>query len=256
MTTPELAVRVDNVHVHYEVFADRQQKFAESARRGFRTPKRVSQRVRALEGVSLDLFPGDSLGLIGHNGSGKSTLLQVIAGLLPPSAGRVLVSAQPQILGVQAAVNPLISGRRNIEMCGLALGLSKREVIDLVPSIIEFTELQEFIDLPVQTYSAGMKQRLSFAISTVTKPEILLIDEALAVGDARFVAKSLDRLREIRSNAGVVVLASHSLVEISSSCNRVLWLHEGEVQALGDPDAVIAAYEADERTVMRKVEDV
>lgn len=250
-----IAVQVDRVHVHYEVLAANRERVLESARRGFKRQKRVSQRVRALEGISFELRQGDSLGLVGHNGSGKTTLMQVIAGLIAPSAGSVLVSAQPQILGVQAALNELISGRLNIEMCGLALGFTRREIEVLVPSIIDFTDLQEFIDLPVQTYSAGMKQRLSFAISTVTRPEILLIDEALAVGDARFIEKSLARLREIRSQAGVVILATHALDEIRASCNKVLWIHEGETQLFGEPDEVLAAYEIDDRPVRRKIEN-
>jgi len=252
----EQAIIVDNVHVHYEVLAENRERFLESARRGFRRHRRTHQRVRALEGVSFELSRGDSLGLIGHNGSGKTTLLQVVAGLIAPSAGTVLVSAQPQILGIQAALNDLISGRRNIEMCGLALGFTRKEIDTLVPSIVDFTELQDFIDLPVQTYSAGMRQRLSFAISTVTKPEILLIDEALAVGDARFVEKSLERLREIRNEAGVVILATHSLGEIEISCNKALWLHEGKTAAFGEPADVIAAYADDDRLVSRTVEDM
>lgn len=251
----QLAISVRDVHVHYEVLSQHRQKFLEGARNGFSGRRRKVRRVRALDDISFDLFEGDSLGLIGHNGSGKTTLLQVVAGLVAPSAGSVLVSAQPQILGVQAALNELVSGRSNIEMCGLALGLSKREVKRLMPSIVDFTELEDFIDLPVQTYSAGMKQRLSFAISTVSRPDILLVDEALAVGDSRFVEKSLARLRTIRDSAGVVMLATHSLNEIRSTCNKALWLHEGQLQDFGDPDEVIASYESDERQVHRKVED-
>lgn len=246
------AIVVNDLHIHYEVLTDRRDRFLDVARRGFSF--RRSRQVRALTGVSFDLLAGESLGVIGHNGAGKTTLLQAIAGLIAPSAGSVLVSAQPQILGVQAALSPLSSGRRNIELGCLALGLSQSETKSITPEIIDFTQLGDFIDMPVHTYSAGMAQRLSFAISTVNRPEILLIDEALAVGDQFFRKRSLTRLRALRDTAGAVVLASHTLQEVRENCTKALWLHEGHMEMFGDPDEVVDAYEADTRQINRKVE--
>lgn len=248
---PELSIRVQDVHVHYEVLARRNESFGDLATSGFR--RRAMHRVRALEGISFDLARGDALGVVGHNGAGKTTLLQVIAGLLRPSKGEVLVSNQPQLLGVQAALNPRITGRLNVELGCRALGMETDEIATLTPEIIEFAGLSEFIDLPVNTYSTGMRARLGFAISTVSKPEILLIDEALAVGDKDFRERSLARLRGLRKAAGVVVLVSHGLGEIGNSCNKVLWLHEGTMKMFGATDEVLAAYEAGALAVERKV---
>lgn len=237
--------------MHYEVLADRNEQITSAAGNGFR--RRVRYSVKALEGVSFELRKGDALGLIGHNGAGKTTLLQVIGGLLQPSSGKVLVSHQPQLLGVAAALNPRISGRLNVELGCLALGMTRPEIAEATPEIIEFTDLAEFIDLPVNTYSAGMRARLSFAISTVSRPEILLIDEALAVGDKDFKARSLGRLRDLRDGAGVVVMASHALGEVARSCNRVVWLHEGQIRMAGSPDDVLTAYREEIAPVHRKV---
>jgi len=248
----DIAIKLDNVHVHYEVLAERNERIALAAGNRFR--RRVNYTVRALEGISLELYRGDALGLIGHNGAGKTTILQVIGGLLQPSRGSVLVAHQPQLLGVAAALNPRISGRLNIQLGCLALGMTKAEVAALTPDIIDFTGIDEFIELPVETYSAGMSQRLSFAISTVSRPEILLIDEALAVGDEDFKVRSLARLRELRSEAGVVVLATHSLAEVAQSCNKVLWIHEGLTQMFGPPETVLPAYQAGTLPVRRKIE--
>lgn len=244
---------VDGLHVHYGVYQDHRERLVEMVTRGFRSQRRVLRRVRALQGIDFELRQGDALGVIGHNGAGKSTLLRTLAGLLPPSAGTVLVSDQPNILGVSAALNYYISGRRNIEVCGLALGLSRSEVDRQVPEILEFAELGDFADLPVHTYSAGMQSRLSFAVSTLSQPKILLIDEALAVGDAQFVEKSLNRLRSVRERAGVIVMATHSMPEVLATCNKALWLHEGHQEALGHPEEVVAAYLADERVPTRSL---
>ena len=246
MTTADVAVSVQDLHIHYQVMA----RSGESLRVALQSRLRPRRppTVVALSDVSLELRAGDSLGVIGHNGAGKTTLLHAIAGVLSPSQGSVLVRHQPQMLGVQAALDPRLSGRRNIELGGLALGLGFDEISELLPSIIDFTELEEFIDLPVSAYSAGMRVRLGFAISTVARPEILLIDEALAVGDKDFREKSIDRLRQLRAWAGVVVLASHALVEVERVCNKVVWLNRGRIEQFGDPTDVLDAYRASRRS--------
>lgn len=248
----ELAVRLSDVHLHYEVLAKRNERFAEHVMSGF--PRKTVHHVRALEGITFDLVRGDALGVVGHNGAGKSTLLQVIAGLLQPSKGTVLVSDQPQLLGVQAALNPRITGRLNIELGCRALGMGTADIEEVTPGIIDFADLAEFIDLPVNTYSTGMRARLGFAISTVSRPEILLIDEALAVGDKDFRARSVERLHALRGDAGVVVLVSHGLGAIANSCNKVLWLHEGTMHRFGGTTEVIDEYRESTSPVNRKVQ--
>lgn len=245
------AVHVAGLHLSYQVFGDRNDSLFTTLTRGFRS--REAKHVDALVDVSFSLQRGDSLGLIGHNGAGKSTLLQSIAGFIRPSKGAVLVSSQPQLLGVQAALNANLSGRRNIELGCLALGMERSTLRELIPTIADYTELGDFIELPVKTYSSGMRQRLGFAISTAQTPEILLIDEALAVGDKAFRAKSVERLQSIRKEAGVVILASHSMPEIVRACNKGLWLHNGEVAGFGDTDTVVAAYKKSEKVVKREV---
>jgi len=218
--------------------------------------RRLRRRVEvhALKGVDLRLNDGDSLGLIGHNGSGKSTLLQVIAGLLNPTKGEVLARATPRLLGVNAALNNRLTGRQNIEIGCLALGVPRSEIERVAADVAAFAELGDFLDLPVLSYSSGMRQRLAFSISAIVEPEIVLVDEALAVGDRAFKVKCLARLREIRSAAGVVIIATHALNEIQETCNRAIWLHGGEVVLDGEPETVIDAYEHSKRAVNRSLD--
>lgn len=185
---------------------------------------------------------GEAIGLIGRNGSGKSTLMQAMAGLLPVTQGAVYASSQPALLGVGAALQPNNSGRRNILLGGLALGLTKAEVEERTDEIIEFAGLEEFIDLPLKTYSSGMKARLLFSISTSARPEILLIDEALAVGDEVFRKRSQKRIDELIQRAGTIFIVSHSLEEIVRNCTRALWLEKGNVRIDGTPKDVVNAY--------------
>lgn len=224
---PDLAVSVNDVSVTFEAMADRQRRSKLDIGRLIRS--REARHVQALRGVSLELRTGDALGLVGHNGAGKSTLMHTIAGFIQPSSGEVLVRSQPQMLGVQATLNQRLSGRANIEMGLLALGAHPDRLPDLTEEIISVSNLGAFIDLPIKSYSTGMRLRLGFAISTVRTPDILIIDEALAVGDKVFKKQSHARLDEIRENAGVVILASHSLPEIRRTCNRVLWLDAGKI---------------------------
>jgi len=234
----DLAVRVSDVHVTFEALADRYN----AGRRALSLKSREIRHIPALQGVSLDLHTGDALGLIGHNGAGKSTLMHALAGFIQPSRGEVLVRSQPLMLGVNATLNQHLSGHRNISLGLLALGVPRAELPELATDVAESTKLGSFLDLPVKSYSTGMRLRLSFAISTIRAPDILLIDEALAVGDKQFKEQSLRRLNEIRDDAGVVIVASHSLNEIKRTCNRVLWLEGGRVVRLGPTAEVLPDY--------------
>jgi teichoic acid transport system ATP-binding protein len=169
--------------------------------------------------------------------------MRAMTGLTPPASGAVFASSRPNLLGVGAALIPTLSGERNIILGGLALGLGRKELDRLSEEIVEFAELQEFIDLPMRTYSSGMQARLKFAIATIKQHEILIVDEALSVGDRGFRAKSENRIREIRDNAGTVFLVSHSMMSIRDTCTRTIWLNRGELMMDGPTDEVVSAYE-------------
>lgn len=236
----DATVVTDDVHVTYRVYEDRRPRLREIVSNYGRRP--AYREINAVRGVNLIARQGEAIGLIGRNGSGKSTLLQAIAGLLPATKGSVYATSQPSLLGVSAALQPNVSGRRNILLGGLALGLTRDEIDERLDEVIEFTGLQDFIDLPIRTYSSGMRARLHFAIATSVEPEILLIDEALSVGDETFRRASTRRIGELRQQAGTIFLVSHSLESIRDMCSRCLWLDEGQLRADGDPADVIAEY--------------
>lgn len=198
--------------------------------------------VKAVKGVSFTAHHGESIGVIGTNGSGKSTLLKAIAGLLAPSQGEIYVSGIPSLLGVSAVLMKDLTGERNIMIGGLALGLTRKEVEERFDEIVDFSGLGDAIYLPMKTYSAGMGARLRFAISTAATPDVLMIDEALATGDAGFRERSRQRIDEIREHAGTVFIVAHSLATIKAMCTRVIWMDQGIIRMDGDPDEVTAAY--------------
>ncbi len=234
-------VIVDDVHVKYRVFAG-----GGAINRNVRSTRRVTRLrvVHALKGISFVAYENESIGVIGSNGSGKSTLMRAMVGLTPPESGAVYAASRPNMLGVGAALLPDLSGERNIVLGGLALGFQKSEIAQLRDKIVDFSELQDFIDLPMRTYSSGMQARLKFAIAASQQHDILIVDEALAVGDARFRLRSEARIREIRDNAGTVFLVSHSMGSIRDTCDRVIWLNKGELVMDGPTDEVVSAYEA------------
>lgn len=231
-----------NVHLTYRVYEDeRRPTMRRFVVRRFRP--REYRAVRAVRGISLTLQEGEALGIIGRNGSGKSTLLRVLAGLLPPTDGVVFARSTPVLLGVGAVLHPELSGRRNIYLGCTALGMDRAEVDLRYEEIVDFAGIGEFIDMPLRTYSSGMKARLQFSIASVLTPDVLLIDEALAVGDEEFKQKSEARVREMLAEAGSVILVSHSMRSIRDMCGRALWMDRGEVVADGPVEEVIARYE-------------
>lgn len=248
---------VDDVSVTFEVYEDVRPRLRELVARGFR--RRAVRHVEAVKHVSLELYPGDALGVIGRNGSGKSTLLRAMAGLIPPTTGSVYAQAVPVLLGVGAALNQQLSGRSNILLGGAALGIPADVMRDRVDEIAEFAGLTEFIDLPMRTYSSGMTARLTFSIATSISPPVVMIDEALAVGDAEFKERSRKRLEELLGQAGTVILVSHSMGAITELCTRAIWMDRGRVVADGDPDEVVQDYQREvkhgERRQIREPED-
>ncbi|GGI05975.1 ABC transporter ATP-binding protein [Egicoccus halophilus] len=237
----DVNVWLDDVHVTYRIYEDRALRLLDLAR----GKRRRFREIQAVRGIDLVARRGETIGIVGRNGSGKSTLLQALSGLLPVDAGEVYARSQPTLLGVGTALQPNLSGRRNVELGCLALGMNGREVDDAIPRVLAFAGVQDFGDLPLRAYSSGMRARLLFAIATTVIPDILVIDEALAVGDEEFRDKSRNRIKELREGAGTVFLVSHALDTILDTCTRVLWLHDGQLRADGDPGQVVDQYKAD-----------
>jgi teichoic acid transport system ATP-binding protein len=203
---------------------------------------RRSVTVNALDDITFVARSGESIGVVGHNGSGKSTLLRVIAGLETPTAGRVLASATPTLLGVNAALVPDMSGLANVRLGLLAMGKTPEEVGEAIPDVLDLAGIGDSIHLPMKTYSSGMGARLRFAIAAASRPEILLIDEALATGDAATKERSEARMAQIREEAGTVFLVSHAAQTIEEMCTRAIWLHRGELVLDGPAYETARAY--------------
>ncbi|WP_169833301.1 ABC transporter ATP-binding protein [Corynebacterium phocae] len=204
--------------------------------------KSRAREIKALQSTSFVARARESIGILGKNGSGKSTLIRLIAGAESPSEGEVLVSAKPTLLGVSAAMQKSMSGRENVRIGLLAMGVSPDIVKELTPKIIEWAELSDSIDRPMTTYSSGMAARLKFSISTAVQTEILLVDEALSTGDATFKAKATKRMNEFLDTAGTVFLVSHGAETVQQHCSRAIWLHEGRVIADGPANQVTKSY--------------
>lgn len=210
--------------------------------------------VRALQGVTFEASSGDRIALIGENGSGKTTLLQVLAGIYTPDAGVVEIEGRTTALvNINLGMNGEASGHRNITLRGLAAGRTRAEIENRRAEIAAFSELGDFLDLPVETYSAGMRMRLSFAIATAFEPDVLILDEWLSAGDTAFRKKATERMRAFVDQAGILVLASHSPSLLADTCKRALWLDAGRIRADGDVKEILKAYgeEMDRRQVGR-----
>ena len=204
-----------------------------------------SRGVQALRDISLKLNDGDRVGLIGRNGSGKSSLLRVMAGIYPPLRGEVKVKGRvASLFSVGLGMQPEVSGYRNIELAGIMAGYNQREVAERLPEIADFTELGEYLNMPVRTYSNGMAMRLKFACSTAFEPDILLMDEWLGAGDPNFQKKAHNRMRNLVDQAGILVLASHNYSQIKQECNMAIWLHKGVIRSMGPVQFVLAESEA------------
>ncbi len=240
-TSRNIAVYIRDVSIDFKVFSDNDMTLRRLTAQRF--SGRESSTVHALKQISNTIYEGEVVGVVGSNGSGKSTLLAAIAGLLPPTSGKILVRSQPSLLGINAALKPELSGHRNIEIGGLAMGLKMEEISEELEKIADFTELGEALSRPIRTYSSGMRSRLAFSIATVQTPEILLIDEALAVGDQKFKEKSLNRIREMQNEAGTIVMVTHNLGEIRKTCSRALWIDNGHLRSDGDVEEILALYE-------------
>jgi len=207
---------------------------------------RPDETFAAIRDVSFTVPAGRTLGVIGRNGSGKSTMLKLVAGITKPTSGTVSVNGRiSALIELGAGFHPEISGRENVFINGIMLGLSKREISARFDEIVEFAELKEFIDAPVKTYSSGMYMRLGFAVAIHVDPDVLLVDEVLAVGDEGFTHKCLDKFGEFKRRGKTILLVTHSLGLVERFCDEALWLDAGQMKAMGDPKRVVGAYITD-----------
>jgi len=236
------AVKVDHLSVTYRTTVERRptlkRRLVQLGRGG-----RAVREIRALKDVSFEVPHGAVLGVIGVNGAGKSTLMRAVAGILPPTEGRIEVNGRVStLLALGVGFNGNLTGRENVILGGLAAGLTREELKEKYAEIAEFAELGDFMDMPMRTYSSGMYGRLAFSVSVNLEPDILLVDEALAAGDARFKRKSSEKMRELCARAHTILLVSHALRSVRELCDEVIWMHKGELVLRGDADSVIKAY--------------
>jgi len=235
-------IRVEDVSVTYRTSLERAPTLKSTLLRLGRR-ERIIREVAAVRGVSFEVPHGKVMGVVGANGAGKSTLMRTVAGILPPTAGRVEVNGRVStLLSLGVGFNRKLTGRENVVLGGLAAGLSREQLQSKYDDIVAFAELGEFMDMPMRTYSSGMYGRLAFSVAVNMDPDILLIDEALSVGDARFRKKSARKMRELCGQARTIVLVSHALGSIQELCDSALWLHQGRLQMWDEPEAVVEAY--------------
>src|SRR5882672_9058126 len=242
------AIELVNVSKIYRRYGGRQFSTLKSAllQRSILRDLQPSETFPALTDVSLSVPKGSTFGVMGRNGSGKSTALKLVAGITKPTSGLVRVEGRiSALIELGAGFHPEISGRENVFINGIMLGLTKREVESRFDEIIDFAELRDFIDAPVKTYSSGMYMRLGFAVAIHVDPDVLLVDEVLAVGDEGFTHKCLDKFAEFRRRGKTILLVTHSLNLVERFCDEALWLDAGRIKGSGDPKRIVGAYITD-----------
>lgn len=235
-------IEITDLDIIYSTTIERLPTFAQTISRLGRG-ERVTREVHAVKSLNLTVEKGTVLGIVGHNGAGKSTLLKAIAGILPPTSGKIIVRGNVNaLLSLGVGFNPALSGDENILLAGLADGRSREEIEDKRASILALAELGDFIEMPIRTYSSGMVGRLGFSIAVHMDPEILLIDEALSAGDASFKVKAREQMECLIDKASTIVMVSHSLSSIEEMCNDAIWMNKGKLHSRGNPTEVINKY--------------
>lgn len=241
-------IKLDNVSVEIPIF-NSQGRSLKKKLIGMATGGKIGLTekgktvVKSLSDISLEIKPNERLGLLGHNGAGKSTLLRVLGKVYEPTRGRAIIEGNiGSLISISLGIDSEATGVENIFLRAALLGISKEQVTKDLDSIIEFSELGEFINMPVRTYSTGMHMRLAFAVSTMIRPDILLMDEWLSVGDKSFQSKAESRLNNLIENSSILVLASHSRSLIERCCTKVAWLEHGQIKKMGSPKEVCAEY--------------
>ena len=236
----EMAIEVENLRIRYRCLHSVSLK-----KNIFHWKKRKKDVFEAVKGVTFSIKKGEIVGLIGKNGSGKSTTLRAIAGIFSPDEGSIkLNSDSVALLSIGVGFQKKLTGRENIMLSGMLLGYPGEKIEEKMDEIIEFSELGDFIDKPVKTYSSGMFSKLAFSITAVLEPDIMLVDEVLAVGDAKFKKKSFAKMKKlIADDNRTVLIVSHNTETLKKLCNRIIWLHEGEIKMIGEVDEVLTAYD-------------
>ena len=242
LSNPDEAVHLEAVSVRYRVPTERVRTFKEYFIR--RLKGEVQMRTFwALQDVALNVYRGEVFGLVGVNGAGKSTLLKVVARVLRPTKGRVIVRGRvAPLLELGAGFHPELTGEENIFLNGALLGFSRHEMQEKYDQIVEFSGLGQFISAPIRTYSSGMFARLGFSVATANEPDVLIVDEVLSVGDEAFQKKCEARIETFRQHGAAILLVSHSMATIETMCQRAAWLDQGVLKAIGEPVQVIRAY--------------
>ena len=237
-----LAVKVSDLSITYRTTFERKPTLKQALVR-FGRGQRAVKEVHALKNVSFEVRTGSAVGIIGSNGAGKSTLMRAMAGILPPTSGSIEVWGKAStLLALGVGFNQSLSGRENIILGGLAAGLSRKDVEARVDEVAEWTELGDFIEMPMRTYSSGMSARVGFSVAVHMKPDILMIDEALSTGDAHFREKANAKMTELRESARAMFLVSHGLGSIKEMCSEAIWLDKGKLMMHGEPREVVRAY--------------
>nr|WP_066065408.1 teichoic acids export ABC transporter ATP-binding subunit TagH [Neobacillus soli] len=231
-------VIVKNVYKRYKMHKSPKEKLLDVI-----LPGGYGEDFFALQDISFTAKKGDVIGLVGVNGSGKSTLSNIIAGVVPPTSGTVESQGTTSIIAISSGLDNQLTGRENIELKCLMLGFKKKEIIEMEPKIIDFADIGKFIDQPVKKYSSGMKSRLGFSISVTVNPDILIVDEALSVGDQVFAQKSKEKMFEFKEMGKTIFFVSHSMGQIKEFCEKAVWLEYGEIKQFGPVSEVIPEYE-------------
>jgi len=239
-----LAISIEDLSISYKINVESKKTLKNAVMRASRGERVRTRTVEAVKNLTLDIPHGSVVGIVGANGAGKSTLMRSIAGILPPTTGRIAVNGRiSTLLALGVGFNQALSGRDNIILGGLAAGMSRSEIENQTDAIAAFADLPEgFIDMPVRTYSNGMYSRVAFSVAVNMTPDILLLDEALSAGDAAFKEKSFNRMRQLCEEARTILIVSHALTSLNELCDHAIWLHKGQMLASGKPDDITEKY--------------
>ncbi|MFT9495979.1 ABC transporter ATP-binding protein [Anaerosolibacter sp.] len=236
-------IRLNNIDLIYEIQNERRFKDIFVPYKGFNNNLIGSNKIQALKNLNISINDGDKLGIVGHNGAGKSSLLKLIAGIYPPTSGELQVEGRiASLFELATGFEMEASGWDNIYLRGLMLGETPKSIRAKTQGIAEFSELGEYLNVPVKYYSSGMFMRLAFSISTAVEPDILLLDEVVAAGDAKFLKKAHLRMKELMDTVKILVFVTHSMASLKDFCNKCIWLNNGQIQMMGTPEEVSKAY--------------